>query len=119
MCEVERPLRQVDAVAGQVRVTARPRATRHATPPDGDARAYRIEGGESGDGGYVRSFAAGGPVLRFAEGTSMHLMPGARGRLGRIDAHGARFAIEQGEAEVKVPPRPGARWLIDVGFFLF
>ena len=48
----------------------------------------------------------------------MRLMPGARGRLGRIDAHGARFAIEQGEAEVKVTPRPGARWLVDAGPFL-
>jgi len=94
------------------------RGTRHATPGDGDALAYRIDGGEIGDGGYVRSFSAGGAVLGFSEGTSVRLMPGARGRLGRIDAHGARFAIEQGEAEVKVTPRPGARWLIDAGPFL-
>ena len=97
------------------------RGTRHATPGDGDALAYRIDGGEIGDGGYVRSFsggATGGAVLRFSEGTSVRLMPGARGRLGRIDAHGARFAIEQGEAEVKVTPCPGARWLVDAGPFL-
>lgn len=94
------------------------RGTQHATPADGNALAYQIEGGEIGDGGYVRSFAAGGPVLHFSEGTSMRLMPGARGRLGRVDAHGARFAIEQGEAEVKVTPRPGARWLVDAGPFL-
>src|SRR6185295_3358237 len=31
---------------------------------------------------------------------------------------GARFAIEQGEAQVSVTPRPGARWLIDAGPFL-
>lgn len=94
------------------------RGAHHPTTADGDALAYRIEGGDIGDGGYVRSFGTGGPVLRFSEGTSMHLMPGARGRLGRVDAHGARFAIEEGEAEVKVTPRPGAHWLVDAGPFL-
>lgn len=94
------------------------RVTRHATPVDGGAIAYRIEGGEIGDGGYVRAFGKDGAVLRFSEGTSMRLMPGARGRLGRVDGHGARFAIEQGEAEVKVTPRPGAHWLVDAGPFL-
>jgi len=90
----------------------------HYLTRDGASLGYRIEGGDIGDGGYVRAFADGGPVLRFSEGTSMRLMPGARGRLGRVDAHGARFAIEQGEAEVKVTPRPGARWLVDAGPFL-
>lgn len=94
------------------------RGAHHATTAEGNALAYRIEGGVIGDGGYVRSFGADGPVLRFSEGTSMRLMPGGRGRLGRVDAHGARFAIEQGEAEVKVTPRPGARWLVDAGPFL-
>jgi TolA-binding protein len=94
------------------------RGAHHAMTADGDALAYRIEGGVIGDGGYVRSFGADGPVLRFSEGTSMRLMPGGRGRLGRVDGHGARFAIEQGEAEVKVTPRPGARWLVDAGPFL-
>jgi len=94
------------------------RGAQPAASGDGDALAYRIEGGDIGDGGYVRSFGGEGPVLRFSEGTSMRLLPGGRGRLGRIDAHGARFAIEQGEAEVKVTPRPGARWLVDAGPFL-
>jgi len=90
----------------------------HRATAEGGALAYRIEGGDIGDGGYVRSFGADGPVLRFSEGTSMRLLPGGRGRLGRVDAHGARFAIEEGEAEVKVTPLPGARWLVDAGPFL-
>jgi len=92
--------------------------TVHRTAPDTGALAYRIDGGEIGDGGYVRVSGADGAVLSFSEGTSMRLLPGARGRLGRVDAHGARFAIEQGEAEVKVTPLPGARWLVDAGPFL-
>ena len=56
--------------------------------------------------------------LLFAEGTELRLAAGARGRLTSVDAQGARFAIEQGEAEINVVPRTGARWLIDAGPFL-
>ncbi len=94
------------------------RPSRHNPTPGGQILAFAVEGGEIGDGGYVRSFSSTGAVLRFSEGTQMRLMPGARGRLGKVDGHGARFAIEQGEAEVKVTPRPGARWLVDAGPFL-
>jgi FecR-like protein len=92
--------------------------------------AYHVERGEIGDGGYLRAFAGeragaadhdrggGGVSLRFAEGTELRLAAGARGRLTSVDAQGARFAIEQGEAQVNVVPRPGARWLIDAGPFL-
>jgi hypothetical protein len=94
------------------------RSLRHSTPAEGRALAYRVEGGELGDGGYLRSSGATGAALHFAEGTEIRLTPGARGRLGKVDGHGARFAIEQGEAEVNVTPRPEARWLIDAGPFL-
>lgn len=82
------------------------------------AIGYSINGGEIGDGGYIRSFGATGALLHFEEGTELRLMNGARGRLGSVDAHGARFAIEEGEAEVSVTPRPDARWLVDAGPFL-
>jgi len=80
--------------------------------------AYRVEGGEIGDGGYIRSRGPAGTLLRFGEGTELRLMSGARGRLSAVDARGARLAIEEGQAEVKVTPRPGARWLVDAGPFL-
>ena len=79
---------------------------------------YRVEGGEIGDGGYIRSRGPTGTLLRFGEGTELRLMSGARGRLSAVDARGARLAIEEGQAEVKVTPRPGARWLVDAGPFL-
>jgi hypothetical protein len=89
-----------------------------AGAPTTSALAYRIEGGEIGDGGYIRSFNPDGSLLRFGEGTELRLKTGARGRLSSVDARGARFAIEEGEAEVKVTPRPDARWLVDAGPFL-
>jgi hypothetical protein len=90
----------------------------HAGQQSPGAIAYRIEGGEIGDSGYIRSFDSNGSLLKFAEGTELRLMTGARGRLTSVDERGARLAIEEGEAEVKVTPRPGARWLVDAGPFL-
>jgi len=84
--------------------------------------AYRVENGEIGDGGYLRASDrepdGDGVSLHFAEGTLLRLAAGARGRLTSVDAIGARFAIEQGEAQISVVPRAGARWLIDAGPFL-
>ncbi|MES1172428.1 MAG: FecR domain-containing protein [Bacteroidota bacterium] len=94
------------------------RSGNHLGVSDGDTLGYRIEGGEVGDGGYIRSFSPAGSLLHFEEGTELRLMARARGRLTSVDEQGARFAIEEGEAEVKVTPRPKARWLVDAGPFL-
>jgi hypothetical protein len=88
------------------------------TVPRTESLAYRVEGGEIGDGGYLRSFGSAGVSLRFAEGSELDFLAGARGRLRSVDAHGARFAIERGAASVNVVHRPGARWLVDAGPFL-
>lgn len=80
--------------------------------------AYQTMGGEILDGGYLKAFGDVGMSLRFAEGTKLELMPGARGRLLSVDANGARLAIEQGAASVDVVHRPGAHWLVDAGPFL-
>jgi hypothetical protein len=80
--------------------------------------AYQVEGGEIVDGGYLRSLGSAGVRLRFAEGSELEFLAGARGRLRSVDANGARFAIERGTALVKVAHRPGAHWLVDAGPFL-
>jgi len=105
------------AVAGAVALGL-PRLARGPGPSDAQPLTFVVEGGAIGDGGYVLSETPSGARVRFSEGTEVHLLPGARGRLGRVDATGARFAIEQGAAEVSVTPRPGARWLVDAGPFL-
>jgi len=86
--------------------------------PQPKALAYHIEGGEIGDGGYLSSLGSTGVKLRFAEGSELDFLAGARGRLRSVDADGARFAIERGTASVKVVHRPGAHWLVDAGPFL-
>jgi hypothetical protein len=86
--------------------------------PQAKNLAYHVEGGEIGDGGYLRSFGSAGVRLRFAEGSELDFLAGARGRLRSVDANGARFAIERGTASVKVAHRAGAHWLVDAGPFL-
>lgn len=86
--------------------------------PQTEGLAYRVEGGEIVDGGYLRSLGSAGARLRFAEGSELEFLAGARGRLRSVDAKGARFAIERGTASVKVAHRPGAHWLVDAGPFL-
>jgi hypothetical protein len=86
--------------------------------PKTTSLAYQVEGGEIVDGGYLRSLGSAGMRLRFAEGSELEFLSGARGRLRSVDANGARFAIERGTASVKVAHRPGAHWLVDAGPFL-
>jgi hypothetical protein len=89
-----------------------------AASPVPVALAYHVEGGSVADGGYLRESGAAGMKLLFTEGTKLNLMPGARGRLRTVDSRGAHLAIEQGSASFEVTPRPGARWLVDVGPFV-
>jgi TolA-binding protein len=86
--------------------------------PQTESLAYRVEGGEIVDGGYLHSSGSAGARLRFAEGSELAFFEGARGRLRSVDAKGARIAIERGTASVKVAHRPGAHWLVDAGPFL-
>jgi TolA-binding protein len=93
----------------------------HGPAPVGPAAlAYRIEGGDVVDGGYLREAGRGGIKLFFSEGTEFILMPGTRSRLRAVDASGARIAIEQGTASFQVTPTPAGnhRWQVDVGPFL-
>jgi FecR protein. len=86
--------------------------------PQTTSLAYQVEGGEIVDGGYLRSLGSAGVRLRFAEGSELEFLAGARGRLRSVDGNGARFAVERGTASVKVAHRPGAHWLVDAGPFL-
>jgi hypothetical protein len=101
-------------VRDRPQVAAEGAAAPHPAAPLG----YRVEGGEVGTGGYVRPVGISGTTLRFSDGTELKLPAGARGRLGAVDDHGARLALEEGEASMHVVPRPDARWLLDAGPFL-
>lgn len=79
---------------------------------------YAVDGGRVKGDGYVETTAPGGTTLRFSDGTQVSLDAQAQGRLAAVDALGARIAIEEGKAEVKVFPRKGGRWLFHAGPFL-
>lgn len=82
------------------------------------ALEYAVDGGTVKDAGYIQMTNPAGAKLRFSDGTQVSLGARARGRLTAVDALGARVAIEEGRAEVKVFPRKGGRWLFHAGPFL-
>jgi TolA-binding protein len=79
---------------------------------------YAMTQGEIQAGGYFQSGMQSQPTIRFSDGTQVDLVPGARGRIASVDAHGARVMLDEGEAHVEVVPRSGAHWQFDAGPFV-
>lgn len=78
---------------------------------------FTLDQGEIQAGGYFRAGAGLRPSLAFSDGSRIDLRAGARGRVAAVDAYGARVLLDEGEARVRVVPRPGARWQFDAGPF--
>ncbi len=90
----------------------------HAGPPP---LALQVESGAIDATGAIvprEGDALSQPALRFEDGTVIKLGTETRGRLGKIDGHGAEVAIENGSAHVSVVHKPKARWLINAGPYL-
>jgi hypothetical protein len=84
------------------------------TPP----LALQVESGAIDAAGAIvprQGDVPGQPALRFEDGTVIKLGNETRGRLGKVDGHGAEVAIENGSAHVSVVHKPKARWLINAG----
>lgn len=84
------------------------------TPP----LAMQVESGAIDAAGAIvprQGDVPGQPALRFEDGTVIKLGNETRGRLGKVDGHGAEVAIENGSAHVSVVHKPKARWLISAG----
>jgi TolA-binding protein len=79
---------------------------------------YAMTQGEIQAGGYFQTGMQSQPTIRFSDGTQVDLVTGARGRIASVDAHGARVILDEGEANVEVVPRSGARWQFDAGPFV-
>ena len=79
--------------------------------------AYEIEGASPSDGGYLQGTKKSPAVAHFTDGTQIRIDAGARARIVEVDAHGARVALEQGRAHLRVVHRPRARWSVDAGPF--
>src|SRR5262245_5662738 len=93
--------------AAAIALVVVPRLARQGAPAP---LAYHVEGAVIGPGGSIvpRPATGADTTLRFADGSEVKLLAGARGRLASVDHQGARFAIERGAAQVRITPRPGA-----------
>ena len=90
----------------------------HAAPPP---LALQVESGAIDAAGAIvprQGDTTARPALRFEDGTVIKLGNETRGRLGKVDGHGAQVAIENGSAHVSVVHKPKARWLINAGPYL-
>ncbi len=79
--------------------------------------AYEIAGASPNDGGYLQGTKGSPAVAHFTDGTEVRVNTGARARIVDGDAHGARVALEQGRAHLRVVHRPEARWSVEAGPF--
>jgi TolA-binding protein len=82
------------------------------------ALAYRIDGGNVVEGGYLRESGHEGLKVVFNEGSRLELTPGTRSRLRVVDRDCAHVAIERGRGSFQVVHKTNRRWLVDVGPFL-
>lgn len=82
-----------------------------------DATTFRVAE-HSGRVGEVLEAAPSRPLaVTFSEGTQVSLRAGSRGRVSRLDAHGARVELERGTVAADVAHRPGSDWTFSAGPF--
>jgi ferric-dicitrate binding protein FerR (iron transport regulator)/TolA-binding protein len=79
--------------------------------------AYEVESPSPSTGGYLQGTKQSPAVARFTDGTEVRVNEGARARIVDVESHGARVALEQGRARLRVVHRPAARWSVDAGPF--
>lgn len=102
------------AVAGVLGLWARPR-------PDTRLRetlTYTVDGEPAPQGGYIAPATSSEPVLSFSDGTRVRLATRARGRVVKLNRHGARIALDDGKANIEVAHLPGAEWFFEAGPFV-
>jgi hypothetical protein len=91
---------------------------RHFPAPEPAPLAYRVEGGNELESGYLHESGHAGIQVLFSEGSGFDLAPGARGRIRTVGKDGAHLALERGTASLRITPGNARRWLVDVGPFL-
>ncbi len=101
----------VVAAAALLVVTWRMAAVR----PQSLALAYRVDGAEILQEGFIRARQGGHPKVSFSEGSVVALADDARMRIVAVDERGGRLAIEEGEIQADIVHRAGARWTFEAG----
>jgi hypothetical protein len=79
--------------------------------------SYSVESPSPSAGGYLQGNDEALAVARFTDGTEVRVGKGARARIVDVERHGARVALEQGRASLRVVHRPDAHWSVDAGPF--
>ena len=79
--------------------------------------AYEVDGVSPSDGGYLQGTRQNPAVAHFTDGTEVRVGAGARARIVDVERRGARIALEQGRAHLRVIHRPEARWSVEAGPF--
>jgi TolA-binding protein len=79
--------------------------------------AYEVEGSSPSDGGYLQGTTQSPAIAHFTDGTEIRVNAGARARIVDVENHGARVALEQGRAHLRVVHLPETRWSVDAGPF--
>jgi hypothetical protein len=77
--------------------------------------AYAVDGAKGAQGGYVSAPSDAGAAVRFSDGSVALLAAGSGARIVDLTAKGARVVLEDGQADVEIAARPGARWSVEAG----
>ncbi len=77
---------------------------------------YQLNTGAELEEGYLRGGSRGAAV-RFSEGSTIALAPGARGRIAGLTADGGRVRMEEGGARFHIVHRRAAAWIVEAGPF--
>jgi TolA-binding protein len=79
--------------------------------------SYEIDSRAPSAGGYLQGTKQSPAIARFTDGTEVRVNDGARARVVDVESHGARVALEQGRAHLRVVHLPDAHWSVDAGPF--
>jgi TolA-binding protein len=103
------------ALAASVAVVAILIATfRRAAPP----LEVAITGGHLASDGAIETDTGKAPRLQFSDGSGIQLSVAAHVSLRHLDGYGATVSVRDGEADVDIIHRTGAKWTFEAGPFV-
>jgi TolA-binding protein len=83
----------------------------------GGTLSFQVEHGTVSEGGYVRPEQGSEALIRFSDGSEVHLDAETRTRVADLRREGARMLLESGRARVHVVHRADTRWSVEAGPF--
>lgn len=87
---------------------------RRAAPP----LEVSVTGGHLASDGVIETDAGQAPRLHFSDGSAIQLSATTHVSLRHVDGDGATVSLRDGEADVDITHRPGAKWSFEVGPFV-